>query len=57
MYYYLYFEDNNYSSLGACYKDDFPSAIKKYTCSRVYTLNGDKCEKYDIIDAKAHYND
>lgn len=25
---YLYFEDNNYSTLGACYKDDFKTTFK-----------------------------
>ena len=25
---YLYFEDNSYSTLGACYKDDFKTTFK-----------------------------
>ena len=40
-----------------CLKNDFPRASKKYTCSKAYTLNGGKCEKYEIINAKVHFAD
>ena len=32
-------------------------AVKKYTCSKVYTVNGDKCEKYNEKPAKVKYTE
>ncbi len=37
-----------------CLKNDFLKAVKKYTCSKAYTLNDGKCEKYEVITAKVH---
>ena len=35
-----------------CIQNDFPQPVKKYSCSRIYTLNGDKCEQYEIKESK-----
>lgn len=40
-----------------CIQENFPTPVKKYTCSRVYTLNGGQCEKYEIVQAKKYYYD
>ena len=35
-----------------CIKDDFKKPEVKQTCSRLYKLNGKRCEKYKVINAK-----
>ena len=35
-----------------CIKDDFKKPEVKQTCSRLYKLNGNRCEKYKVINAK-----
>ena len=33
-------------------RDDFKKPEVKQTCSRLYKLNGNRCEKYKVINAK-----
>ena len=40
-----------------CVQNDFPQPVKKYTCSRVYTLNGEKCEQYEIKPPKVEFTE
>ena len=50
--------DNGYTLLGnTCVFNDSKEATIEYSCSKVYSLNKNKCEKYKINSPKIHYGD
>ena len=48
--------DDGYVLAGStCMLNDKKDAKVEYSCSKIYTLNGSKCEKYELRNPTPHY--